>query len=147
MLLDLTAAHQLWYADDRVAYVSVQSGTGPLHCPVRSEQYQLLLQREYYLAYGRPVGAQGLADALNVLEAKARFEGEMREVFVRVGSKGEKLYLDLCDGTGRAVETDARGWRVVDPPVAFLRSDQARPLPEPVKGDGFERLRRNFALS
>jgi hypothetical protein len=91
MLLDLTGSHELWHTRDRTAYATVQTPTRPLHCPIRSEQYQLLLQREYYLKYGRPVAGQGLADATSVLEAKARFEGDTREIFVRVGHRDDTL--------------------------------------------------------
>jgi hypothetical protein len=45
------------------------------------------------------------------------------------------LWIDLADGTGRAVRVDASGWQTVDlPPVHFRRHQHQRPLPEPVGG-------------
>jgi hypothetical protein len=49
---------------------------------------------------------------------------------------GDKLYLDLANEQGAAVEVDADGWRIVkQPPVYFRRAPGMLPLPDP-KADG-----------
>ncbi|WP_371055131.1 hypothetical protein [Rhodosalinus sp. K401] len=82
--------------------------------------------------------------ALNVIEAKAHFDGPERQVFIRVGGHEGRLYLDLGDDAWRAVEIDAAGWRVVGtPPVRFRRASGVQPLPIPTRGGSVETL-RNF---
>jgi hypothetical protein len=80
--------------------------------------------------------------ALNVIEARAQFDSVERAVYVRVAGVGDRLYLDLCDSTWRAVEIDAAGWRVIDePPVRFRRARGMLPLPAPVAGGHITALR------
>ena len=51
-------------------------------------------------------------------------------------------YLDLADPAWRAVEVDARGWRVVEnPPVRFRRPKGLLALPEPARGGTLDDLR------
>ena len=79
---------------------------------------------------------------MNVIEAKALFDGPERVVHVRVGDHDGKLYLDLCDETWQAVEIDAKAWRVIaDPPVRFRRSPGMKPLPIPLRGGSIDELR------
>src|SRR5215472_4699966 len=73
-----------------------------------------------------------LQSALSVIEAKPHYDCPERIVHVRVGGLDERLYLDLCDETWRAVEIDTAGWRVVDgPPARFRRAAGMQPLPVP----------------
>ena len=86
--------------------------------------------------------APALQSALNVIEAKAHFDAPERVVHVRVGGLDERLYLDLCDATWRAVQIDTTGWRVIDnPPVRFRRAAGMQPLPMPARGGSVETLR------
>jgi hypothetical protein len=72
-------------------------------------------------------------EALATLEAQAAVSS-VREPVVRIGEHDRNIYVDLADERWRAVEIDADGWRVVDnPPVAFLRPNGMRSLPEPVR--------------
>jgi hypothetical protein len=55
--------------------------------------------------------------------------------------EGGKLYLDIGDESWSAIEIDASGWRIVtSPPIRFLRSRGALPLPIPVKGGSIQLL-------
>lgn len=45
---------------------------------VRSKTTKLWLQRRFYREHNKPPGAQALQEALDVLESKARFDGEER---------------------------------------------------------------------
>jgi hypothetical protein len=84
-----------------------------------------------------------MQQALNVIEARAHFDGPERAVHVRVAGQDGKLYLDLCDKEWRAIEIDAAGWRVIDtPPVRFRRAPGMEPLPIPVAGGSINDLLR-----
>src|SRR5262249_4862714 len=63
------------------------------------------------------------------------FEGPTSQIHLRTAGYNGKIYLDLCDEQWRAVEIDAKGWRVVDvPPGRFTRARGMLPLPIPVQG-------------
>jgi hypothetical protein len=88
------------------------------------------LADRYYEKTDQVASAQALADALQVLDGKARKHAP-RELHLRVADQGDKTYLDLGDETGRAVEIDAFGWRLVDKPPVLFRRVLTAPLPAP----------------
>ena len=55
---------------------------------------------------GGAPSSEALQSALNVIEAKAQFDGPERQVHIRVGGLDGRLYLDLADETWRAVGGD-----------------------------------------
>jgi len=110
---------------------------------VRSRPFQLLLLRTYYQETGKSPGAQAIRSTLELLEAKALFDGEESPINLRVANHRGKLYLDLCDRAWRAVEIDGEGWRIVNrPPPRFHRTRGSRPLPVPESGGDLDELRR-----
>ena len=116
------------------------------HCetwPVRSRGFRQWLQLRHLDEHGVAPNGEALGTARETIEAKARFKGSEGKVYRRVGAAGADLYLDLCDPAWRAVEVDAKGWRVLPrPPVRFVRSRSARELPEPGSGhNGIDDLR------
>jgi hypothetical protein len=100
------------------------------------------LVRCFYEATQGAPSSEALQSALNVIEAKARFDAPECEVFVRVARLGGRIYLDLADDLWRAVEIDAAGWCVIDrPPVRFRRPTGMLPLPAPVMGGSLSQFR------
>jgi hypothetical protein len=83
-----------------------------------------------------------LSEVVATLKATARVHGELRDVFLRVGQKDGRLYLDLGGPDWRCVELSAEGWRVVsDVPVLFRRAPGMLAIPEPVAGGELGLLR------
>jgi hypothetical protein len=87
-----------------------------------------------------------------MLEARARFNGAIPEVFVRVGRDGvgqnSRCFLDLGDPFGRAIEIHPQGWFVVDrPDVHFRRPAGQLPLPMPSPDGSIDLLRPYVNLS
>jgi hypothetical protein len=77
------------------------------------------------------VGESTVSDAIRTILALAR-QGEIREVFLRLGWRANRLYLDMATAEPRAIEITADGWAIVaDPPVNLVRSPTAKPLPVP----------------
>jgi hypothetical protein len=100
--------------------------------PVRGTDFRHWLVRTFYELKGKPPGASAMADAIGVIEAKAKYDGARLEVAVRVAAHGGKLYLDLANDAWEAVEVGPAGWRVVqDVPVKFRRPRGVQPLPRP----------------
>src|SRR5262249_28791799 len=86
--------------------------------------------------------------AVETLDAKATFEGETREVYVRIAGHEGNIYIDLGDKGWKAIEVSKTGWSVVaDPSVRFARPPSIRPLPIPVKGSSIQLLRPFCNLS
>ena len=122
------------------------------HCetwPVRSLGFRQWLQLRYFKEqHGGAPNNEALKSARDTIEARARFEGPERKVYRRVATgENGSLYLDLCDPAWRAIEVDAKGWRIVDrPPVPFIRSRTMRQLPAPEDG-GIDDLRQLLNLA
>lgn len=89
-----------------------------------------------------------MATAMGVMEARARFDGIQRPVFLRVARLDLHIYLDLCNEIWGAVEIDCDGWRIVDePPVRFRRTPGMLPLPVPVKGTTLDELKKHLNVN
>jgi hypothetical protein len=135
---------ELFHAPDGTAYADVRVCGHRETWPIRSRQFRLWLVRLYYEDCDGAPNAEALQSALNVIEARARFDCPERAAHVRIAGAGGKLYLDLGDAAWRAVEIDAEGWRIVaEPePVRFRRMKGMLPLPEPERGGEIAALRR-----
>src|SRR5271168_2929203 len=141
--LVLESGIELFHDPDQHGWASFRVDGHFENRPVRSRPFQLFLLRTYYQETGKSPGAQAIRATLDLLEAKALFDGEESLINLRVANHRGKLYLDLCDRAWRAVEIDAEGWRIVDrPPPRFQRTRGSRPLPAPERGGGIDELRR-----
>ena len=99
---------------------------------MRSRAIAELADKALFRFHRRGAEFRGLQAALNVLGAKAQFEGPELPVHLRVGEHDDRLYLDLCDRDWRAVEIGPDGWRVItNPPIRFRRTAGMLPLPQP----------------
>jgi len=142
MLIELAGAAALFHAPDQTCFADIQVSGHRETLPIRGRGFSQWLGRGFYERTGGAPGSEALQGALNVIQAKALFEGPERKVHVRVAGEGGRLYLDLGDTTWQAIEIDATGWRVIaEPPVRFRRSAGMRPLPVPERGGSVEVLR------
>ena len=127
-------------AGDGFADVDV-SGHRETH-KMRSKAFKSWLTHQYYMTTKGAPNSDAMQSALNVLEARAHFEGVEREVHLRVVEHAGKVYVDLADPQWRVVEIGADGWRIVSsPPVRFRRTQGMLPLPEPERGGSIDALR------
>src|SRR5262249_33295745 len=110
--------------------------------PVKSKRFRQWLKRLYYTKHNKGPNAEAEKEALDHIEAAALFDGEERQVELRVASRDGRIYIDLGSADWRAVEIDEDGWRAIDdPPVRFRRPTGMRPLPEPTRGGDISTLR------
>jgi hypothetical protein len=109
--------------------------------PIRSGRFRAWLRHQYYAATGDAPKAESVTSALNLLEARAQFDGPERPVHVRLAEHEDRTFLDLADEYWRAVDISSEGWAVVSrPPVRFQRPAGMLPLPLPQRGESVERL-------
>jgi len=142
ILIELAQSAELFHTPDSTGFADIDISGHRETWPIRAKGFRRWLARKYFEATQGAPSSEALQSALNVIEARAHFDAPERVVHIRVGGLGDKLYLDLCDETWRAVEIDATGWRVIDnPPVRFRRAAGMKPLPIPVPGGSVEKLR------
>lgn len=101
-----------------------------------SKAFSEFLSHAYYSLFDRAPNEPALRVALSTLKGQAKFDGEQREVFVRIARTAIGYWLDLCNGAWQSVHIDASGWRVGaggEVPL-FTRGSSMRPLPTPVRG-------------
>lgn len=142
ILIDLAGAAELFHSADGTALADLTINDHRETWPVRTKGFRRWLARQFYEQTGGAPSSEALQSALNVIEAKAHFDGPERPVFIRIGGLDGRLYLDLGDEAWRAVEIDTTGWRVIDEsPVRFRRAAGMQPLAVPVPGGSIGALR------
>lgn len=112
---------------------------------VRSKIFSAWLRNRFETMEDRPPGSDAVRVAVDVLEARALLAAgpdAVREVYIRSAGAEGKVWLDLADSEGRAVMVGPEGWDVTrTPPVAFRRTQDAKPLPVPSREGSWEPLR------
>ena len=105
VLIGLSAgAEELFHAPDATAFATIPVDDHLETWPVRSKGFQAWLAREFFNETKSAPNSDAMQSALNVIEARAHFDGVEREVYVRVGACNDRLYLDLADKRWRVVE-------------------------------------------
>jgi hypothetical protein len=141
-LLEIARTATYFHTADKIAHADIWIDGNRHTYPVRSKGFRLWLSGEYFNRSGKGIGSQTLQDTLGTLEAIAVFQGETREVHLRVAEHQGKIYLDLGTPDWKAVEIGSDGWRLVgDYPVRFWRPESLLPLPYPVEGGSLNELR------
>ncbi len=101
----------------------------------RSKNFRRWLSRLFWSLENKAPNSQAIQSALNVIEAKARFDGEKHELSNRVAFHGNAIWYDLGDSEWRAVRIDSKGWNVVTaPPILFRRHAHQLAQVEPQRG-------------
>ena len=141
MLNDMMLCEELFHTPTGVAFADFITEGRRETWPIRSKRFRTWMQRCYYQATGGAASAAEIRSALDLLEARAQFDGPERKVHVRIAEHGGRIYLDLADEQWRAVDIGPDGWRVVEcPPVRFRRPAGILPLSVPEQGGSIEAL-------
>ena len=146
-LIEIATAEgvELYHTPDGTAYADLDVNGHRETWPLKSAGFRGWLRRKYYLETNGAPNAEAMSTAMGVIEARARFDGVSRAVYVRVAEHDNKLYLDLCNDVWSAVEIDANGWRIVNAPlVRFRRTPGMLPLPYPEDGGNLADLRKHL---
>ena len=147
-IIKLALRHaDLFHAPDGTGFADVRVNEHRETLRIRSKGFRLWMIRLFYEARSTAPNSDAMSNALNVLEANARYDGTERQVSVRVAGVDSKIYVDLGTPDWAAVEIDACGWRIVSSPsVRFRRARGCLPLPRPVHGGCVTALRRFLNL-
>src|SRR2546423_2176741 len=104
MLNDMVLCEELFHTPSGVAFADFITDGHRETWPIRSKRFRTWVRRCYYQAGGTAAGAAVIASALDLLEARAHFDGPERVIHPRVAEHADRLYLDLADEHWRAVE-------------------------------------------
>src|SRR6476660_2137231 len=122
MLNEMVLCEELFHSPSGVAFADFITEGHRETWPIRSKRFRTWLRRCHYHATGSAPCAAAIRSALDLLEARAQFDGPERAVNTRVAEHAGRLYLDLADEHWRAVAIGPDGWRVLGcPPVLFCR--------------------------
>jgi hypothetical protein len=143
ILLDLAQSAVIFRdADGETGYATIEVGTRQETWPLRSRGFRNWLATRFIASEGNVPGRQGLSDALDALEARARYEGAIEPVYVRVApGPGATIIVDLVDEDWHAVHITPDGWAVTSAsPAKFRRARGMQALPMPTHGGSLIRL-------
>jgi len=133
MLIDTALCEELFHTATGTAFADIVVDGHRETWPIRSKRFRGWLRRRYYQATGDAASAAEIRSALDLLEARAQFDGPERVVHVRIAEQAGHIYLDLADEHWRAVDIGPDGWRVIGyPPVRLRRPSGMLPLPLPL---------------
>jgi hypothetical protein len=122
MLIALAPSDDLFHAATGTAFADILVDGHRETWPIRSKQFRGWLRRRHYQATGGAASAAEIRSALDLLEARAQFDGSERAVHVRTAEHAGHTYPDLADEHWRAVDIGPDGWHVIGcPPVRFRR--------------------------
>ena len=142
ILIDLALTADLFHSPEGTGFADLDINGHRETWSIHSKIFRRWLAQRFFEATKGAPSSEALRSAMNVIEAKANFDAPERAVNVRVAGLDDKIYIDLCDETWRAIEIDASGWQVIhNPPVRFRRSKGMRPLPVPERGGTINALR------
>jgi hypothetical protein len=137
---------KLFRANDGRLFAQVPVGDRHEIYALKSAGFRDWLIHGYLNCRPAPPSQVAIRRVIGMLEARARFEVDIPEVFIRIGKQGEgdglTYFVDLGDRSGRAIAIRDRGWLAVDQPdVHFRRPEGQLPLPMPRRDGSIDLLR------
>jgi len=104
------------------------------HWPLESKEARAQFTADLIDA-GASCSRSVLEELTQRLVTKAIIKKLRKETHLRVGRYGDSYYLNLMDDAWETIRINAEGWEIVpNPPIVFVRSGTAKPLPSPVRG-------------
>lgn len=150
-LIDLAVSNaELFQDNGGVCYVTVTVSNHRETHKLQSTGFKDWLAGTFYRENQKGVSGSKIDEVMNVLRAKARYEGEKIEPHVRIAEHDGSIYLDLCNDEWRQVKITEFGWEVIqshDSPIRFRRASGMLPLPIPVRGGELSELSELLNLS
>lgn len=133
--LALSKHIEFFHDQTRTAFVRVNYHGALKILPIRSKVFKAWLANLLWAHEEKAPGTEGLYGAINVLEAKALFEGKKYTLYNRVAPGNDAIWIDVADEGWRAIKVTSQGWEIVeDPPIMFKRYSHQLPLAEPKSG-------------
>jgi putative DNA primase/helicase len=143
-----TLAHNmsLFRSTDGRFYAQVPVGERQENYGLKSQGFRDWIIDGYLIDQAEPPSPWAIRRVVGMLEARARFNDAIPEIYIRVARNGDgedgPYFLDLGAPSGRAIEIHPQGWFAVDrPAVHFRRPSGQLPLPMPSHDGAIDLLR------
>lgn len=143
VLIELAARHVLFRSSEGDTFAEVQIGDHREVHPVESKIYREILAEYFFAATAGKAGCNrnAIADAVTTLAARARFQGEVRPVWLRVARHDGELVFDAGDDAWSTLTIDSLGYETgAGGGVMFRRTGRMLALPTPKEPADFGRL-------
>jgi hypothetical protein len=120
----------LFHDSTEKPYAKIYMNGNKIIIGLRDQKFKSWVCRKVWESEKKPVRDDIFKSVLNILEAKAVFEGNEHELHNRVANKAPYIYIDL--GGALAVKIKAKDWKVLrNPSVSFQsyshQKDQCKP--------------------
>src|SRR2546429_9654455 len=97
MLMDLALCEELFHTATGTAFADILLDGHRETWPIRSKRFRGWLRRRYYQATGGAASAAEVRSALDLLEARAPFDGPERPLHGRIPEHAGHIYLDSAE--------------------------------------------------
>ena len=128
--------HELFHDEFNTSYAAIQIGNHIEILPLKSSRFRNWLCRLYYDVAQDVLSSENATSVINLLKAKAEFEGTTRKLNLRVASIKEEpftIYYDLTNEDGFVIKITKEGWGIQDAPIIFRRYSNQQPQVYPQK--------------
>ena len=134
-LIDIGSELTLFHDDMKEAFAEMPGQ----NMKVRSAPFKQWLSKQLWQGEHKAPNSDALNQALNVLEAMAIHDGNMRKLSNRIATYEGTILYDL--GNGSAIRVTPGRWEVVsDPPMIFKRYSHQQAQVEPKGGGELQKL-------
>ncbi len=141
--LALGAGIELWQELDGKGWATIPHGDGWTNTPLASGKFRKWLSRTYFQTEAKVPAANALHDAIQTLTGIAESERKVYGTHIRIAASDDKIYLDLADRDGNALEISPERIALIQrPAVKFRHSPAMMPLPASCGGGSLQTLRK-----
>ena len=104
---------------------------------LESKGFKEWLSYKFFNLNGRSPSEQSIKAAISTLSGIAKYEGQEREVSLRISKDSDSYWIDLCDESWRSVKISPHLWEIQDrTQIPFIRNQNMKSLPSiSKKGD------------
>ena len=142
LLIAMGSLAELWHTPDQRPFATIEVAGVRQTMAIGSMNLAQWLSREFYLKTKNAPSPSAMSGAVDVLGAKALYDGTERSVFMRLARVDQTIYLDLGDPAWSVIGISPNGWHpVANPPVRFYRTAGMEALPFPKSGGCVSELR------
>lgn len=131
-IIKLAENFQFFVNELEEPYAAVQKDNHWEVLDMKSQKFKLYLTKLFFDNQRSAPGAEGLNQALKVLEMKAIFSDSEHKLQRRIAESQGNYYYDLCDNEWRVVQIKADGCHIeAHPPILFTRNKNMEQQVEP----------------
>lgn len=112
----------LFHDENKEAYIALNINDHREVWPCKHKTIRILLAKLSWEKYGKAIGSESIKNIINILEGKARFDGEMIKLHNRIAHYEGNLWYDLGNENWEFLKITPDGWSIEkNPPIIFRR--------------------------